>query len=233
MSRLGNKIMALGVLGGLALAGFLMNSKPAAAGDGGPTVTIGGPLPVPVTGTATVSGTIAATQSGAWSVGISGTPNVNIASLPAVQLSGNTTVNVANPSAAPLFVVNLSDPGRAPYQSTQLLGCNGNQCSASFPGAQNGHRLVVEHITGGVSFAGATTAFVQLQGVPNGPLMAFAVPVQDQGSQFDQQVLAYFDSGNQPFVTIFAKSAAINGATLTVSGHIVDCTIASCAPIAQ
>ena len=104
-------------------------------------VTIGSPLPLPVTGTVAVTGnvattgTVAATQSGTWNVGINntptvsvtGTPSVSVANLPAVQLSGTPTVNVATPSGAPLIVANLSDRGRTPYQSV-LQACASGEC---------------------------------------------------------------------------------------------------------
>jgi len=64
----------------LAVIGTLMNSRQSVAqGAGGPTVTIDpSQLPLPVKGSATISGTVAATQSEAWHVGIVGTPTVTI-----------------------------------------------------------------------------------------------------------------------------------------------------------
>ena len=115
MSKLKANLIALAVLAGLAVVGSFMKSR---AADAGPAVTISGPLPLPVTGAATVSGTVSATQSGAWNVEIAGTPSVNIASLPAVQLSGTQPVNVTTQSGTPLLTVNLGDKGRAPYQAT-------------------------------------------------------------------------------------------------------------------
>ncbi len=64
----------------LAAAGTLMNSTRTVAQAGGPTVTIDQAqlLPLPVSGSATVSGTVAATQSGPWNVGIVGTPTFGL-----------------------------------------------------------------------------------------------------------------------------------------------------------
>src|SRR5215831_20547904 len=82
MQTLRNKLIAFAALVVLAAVGSLMNSHQAAAQQGPPTglaVNIVNPLPVPVTGSTTVSGTVGATQSGNWNVGILGTPAVTVA----------------------------------------------------------------------------------------------------------------------------------------------------------
>src|SRR5262245_22896726 len=70
MSTLRNKLIVLVAMGILAVVGSLMKTPQANAQGGRPNVTIGAPLPLPVslTGSNTISGTVAATQSGAWSV---------------------------------------------------------------------------------------------------------------------------------------------------------------------
>ena len=82
------------------LAGIetVMNSQHAAA-QGGPHVTIDGPLSLPVTGATSVSGSVAATQSGAWNVGIIGTPPV-ILQTPATPIP----VSVATPGKSLVHV---------------------------------------------------------------------------------------------------------------------------------
>jgi len=82
MNRFKNQLIATAVLSVLAVIGTIMNSHQAAAQQGPPTglaVNIVNPLPVPVTGSTTVSGTVGATQSGNWNVGILGTPAVTVA----------------------------------------------------------------------------------------------------------------------------------------------------------
>src|SRR5215467_10320755 len=78
MNRLKNHLIAAAVLSVLAVIGTAMNSHQAAAQGPatGLAVNIVNPLPVPVTGSTTISGTVAATQSGSWNVGITGTVNV-------------------------------------------------------------------------------------------------------------------------------------------------------------
>ena len=68
-----------------------MNTHQATAA-GGPSVTIEGPLPLPVTGT------MAATQTGAWNVGISGTPTLSI------SISGTPMVGLNTTPSTPIFV---------------------------------------------------------------------------------------------------------------------------------
>ena len=73
MQTLKNRFVAIAVLAVLAAIGSIMNSRDASAQpNGGPAVTIAGPLPVPVSGAMSVSGPVAASQSGAWNVGIAG-----------------------------------------------------------------------------------------------------------------------------------------------------------------
>src|SRR5262245_24385577 len=56
----------------------LTHSRPASAENpnaGSAPVTIVNPLPLPVTGSTTVSGTVAATQNGTWTVNVAGPQN--------------------------------------------------------------------------------------------------------------------------------------------------------------
>lgn len=70
MKSFRKNLVVVVVLGTLAMIGTLMNSHPAAAQQAGPVVSIGGPLPLPVTLSNSISGSVAASQSGTWSVGI-------------------------------------------------------------------------------------------------------------------------------------------------------------------
>jgi len=75
MQNLRNKLIAGGAILTMAALGTVMNRQ-AAQAQGGPTVTIGAPIPLPVSGTVAVTGnvatagTVAATQSGPWNVGL-------------------------------------------------------------------------------------------------------------------------------------------------------------------
>ena len=131
MQNLRNKLIAGGAVLLLAAIGTMMNRQ-AMQAAGGPSVTIESPIPLPVTGTVTATGTIAATQSGTWNVGVTGTPNVH----------------VTNPATAPALFLNENDPGRIPYQSFQGVPCSAVPCIASFPVVPANHRLVVQHFSG-------------------------------------------------------------------------------------
>ena len=95
-------VFAVATVVALAAAGVLMNGdhNPAKASAGPAPANIVSPLPLPTTGTATVSGTVGATQSGPWNV------NANV-TFPASQ---GVTVTAAG---------RLTNVGRLP--STQVM----------------------------------------------------------------------------------------------------------------
>ena len=74
MNDFKKRMLVTAVIAGLAVIGYLTNSQQAVAQGppGGLAVNIVNPLPLPVTGSTTVSGAVAATQSGTWNVGIAG-----------------------------------------------------------------------------------------------------------------------------------------------------------------
>jgi hypothetical protein len=138
MQRLSDKLIALGVVGVLAVTGMFMNSRQTKA-EGSAPVTIVGPLPVPVTGSTTVSGAVAATQSGSWNVGIIGQPlSVSVANSPTVGLTAGTTV----------FTKNVEEPGRVPFQATVdgLQSGDGSFFSFFAPVPSN-TRLVIKQVS--------------------------------------------------------------------------------------
>jgi hypothetical protein len=110
MNDFRKRMLVAAVIAGFAVIGYLMSSQQAVA-QGPPSglaVNIVNPLPLPVTGSTTVSGTVAATQSGTWNVGVTGTPNVN----------------VANPATAPVPVTLIS-PASSPSVTCTVTFNNG------------------------------------------------------------------------------------------------------------
>ena len=192
--------------------GSLMNPYHASAEGGGPTVTIGGPMPLPV----------AATQSGAWSVGINNTPNVA----------------VANDAAHPVKTSSVDDPGRTPYQFFKnLQPCSGTVCQATTPAVPAGKRLVVQHVSafGALTSPGNTIEVVA--STNSAVISTFAPQVFGnpgaQGFAFDQTVLGYADAGDA--VTVFiSTNGSFNEAAsdFVVTGYLIDCSVNQCAPIA-
>jgi hypothetical protein len=142
----------------IAAAGTLMNSTRTVVQAGGPTVTIDpAQLPLPVSGSATVSGTVAATESGPWNVGILGTPTFGLAPGSSVAISGTPTVNIAsglnvgitgNTQATPLFVVNTDNPAKSAFTltlPTPFGGLAGAFTITQIGTVPNGQRYVLEH----------------------------------------------------------------------------------------
>ncbi len=107
-------LVSAGVLAALFVAGSLMPDSPAGKavaqpgqGQGSAPVHIVGPLPVPVTGTSTVSGTIAATQSGTWNFGVTNTkfnPVPVQQAIEPVYISKGLVLGVGSGSAGPEVV---------------------------------------------------------------------------------------------------------------------------------
>src|SRR5215831_17654974 len=85
MTTFQKRALLTAVIAGFAVIGYLMNSQQAVAQGppNGLAVNIVNPVPLPVTGATTVSGTVAATQSGNWNVGINGTAAVKDTENPA------------------------------------------------------------------------------------------------------------------------------------------------------
>jgi hypothetical protein len=111
----------------LAAAGILMSGgrEAAKASPGAAPVSIVSPLPLPTTGTATVSGTVGATQSGPWSVSVANSPAVTLAGTPTVNANvtfpANQGVTVA--AAGP-----LTNVGRLPSKQVELISVGPQWC---------------------------------------------------------------------------------------------------------
>jgi hypothetical protein len=147
MQSLQNRLMIAGGLIVLGSIGTMMNhgfsTGALRAADAGPTVTIGGPLPVP---------TMAA-QSGVWNVGITGTPNVAVANSPTVVVNDaqepvQRTTFVTVPPNAPSIGSNTIfsvDPGKRLVIEYASAQCNG-ALGVGIPG-QPGQGLYPDAVT--------------------------------------------------------------------------------------
>ena len=230
IEKFGNKLVAISVLGILALIGASMSRQ--AVADSTKDVVIDN-VPLPVSGNVNVSGTVAATQSGPWNVGISGTPSVNIANTP--------TVNLLNSSTAPLHFLNVDEKGRIAYESRsdQTGICTGNLCNFSFPTIPVQHRLVVEHLSGAIDVQGVPTqVLVQMSSQSGGTITGFlpVLPSTPHVVPLDRAVLFYVDAGQS-----FSGTVIVNGTTfferaeqvIIATGYLLDCQTTACAVIAQ
>jgi hypothetical protein len=217
------------LFGGLAASAAIGHRTAAAKQTQG--VVIDGPLPLPVTGT------VMAEQGGPWNVGLLGTPSVNIANSPTVSLS--------NSAAAPLFVVNLADRGRSPYQFSGFYPDSicptgtGKSCRFNVPQAVPfGKRLVVEHITGDVEFAGVPNfVAISVSNEQGGSILQFQLENLSPSNSFERSVLFYVDGGQtyafsalEGLQSSFAQGGGV-GHTFGATGYLIDCGVAPCAPL--
>ncbi len=149
----------------------------------------------------------------------------------------STLVTVVNPGTSPVHTSSVDDPGRIAYQSSVFNTgkCSGISCTFAFPSVPAGHRVVVQHISGDVSFTSIPgSVFVQI--ITNGTIAGFFAPVSTEATfaLFDQPVLFYVDSST-PAAQVQVGSNATFGASfqlVTLFGYELDCTVAACAPIA-
>jgi hypothetical protein len=232
-------VLVSGVIIALYILGAAMGSRhtSARADNGGPIVTIGGPLPVPV------SGAVSALQTGAWTVGIAGTPNVNVTGLPAVNLAAGASVNVANTSANPVPILDIDSAVRHAYQSHVQMAnqCTGQNCNFVFAAPLAGHRLVVEHIAGVISLQNVSSQIGISVVNQSASLMANVLapppPPSFGYTQFDQPVLFYIDLQQSFSVGVSLPKGGsftpFDSQEITLAGHMVDCSAAPCSAIVQ
>jgi hypothetical protein len=110
----------------------------------------------------------------------------------------------------------------------------------SFRAVPSGHRLVIQHLSGKVSNAGGLTFADVVLGEP-GPILTFESIFPGTISSgnnnvalFDQPVLLYYDAGKQPLAVInFTGTPGSASSNLLITGYLLDCNLAPCAPIAQ
>jgi hypothetical protein len=180
-------------------------------------------------------------------VNVTNTPTVNVGNIPSVNVSNAPSVNLKNTAAAPVFTTTIDDPGRIAYQaqvSNSSGSCSGaGTCFFNFASVPAGHRVVIEHISGLISFATTPNSiWVQLNNGSGSPVSTFFAPLAPSTnfSAFDQTVQAYFDPAEHGGI-IEVQVALIGGAftgavspnLINLTGHVLDCTAAPCSPIAH
>ena len=160
---------------------------------------------------------------------------------PLVRVIQASPWRVSNPlngsnAPVPLMVGNADDPGRIPYQGAAILNTciNNFGCSFQFNNPGAGHRLVVQRISG--SWTNTTSGATLVVGASD--LSGASRGVFDKSSStnqifFDQPVQFYVDSGSAFTVSLGVSSGTSLGASIFVSGYLVDCNASPCASIAQ
>jgi hypothetical protein len=204
MSTLRNKLILLAAVAILTVVGSLMNSRKANAQGGGPVVTIGAPLPVPVTGsvTSTVTGT--------------------------VGLASGASVSVNNTVTDPVRVRNVNDAVQ-PFQGAGACTVPAHAatiCHQNIFFVPTGKRAVIEYFSGQAN----NISVGQVNPLITTTVGSFEVnhslpvtPAQSPFPSWGQQVRLYADSGTyiKGFASIDLQSADIL-VTFSVSGYLVD-----------
>jgi hypothetical protein len=126
------------------------------------------------------------------------------------------------------IVQNLDERGRNPY--TALLPCysaSTNSCTAFFPAVPANTELVIEHISMSVD---TPTALSNVDFYGNAAQASPLLTLQGADSAgnsiyiANQPLLAYFSAGQTPSIAVFAKSAAFEfvSGSVTLTGYTVN-----------
>lgn len=223
MNKLKTNLVVAAAFAVLAIIGTMMNSQYATAQPPGPpdglAVRLVSPLPVPVTGNTTVSGT--------------------------VSLASGATVLVGNTVGNPVRVRNVND-GIQPFQfhatCTSPAGILG--CSPFGPPVAPGKRLVIEYVSLEACMAPGQATVVHVQTTVSGVLISHSLPLTPvapgPGTLFacnlpttssttamGQQVRLYADPGTTVGLDAFRTSnAGIALFDISISGYLQDVPLA-------
>jgi len=217
-----NRIIAVG--GGLialGTIGMVMNhgaSPVALRAAGGPTVTIENPLPLPVTGGVSITGTP--------NVNVANTPNVNVNNTPNVHVTNSPTVQVGNSSASPVPTVATDNPARHVYGGGCAVTTAASIHTLTFcnpiPVVPPGQVLVIQTVTMQVA-AGAglvrDSSFITTEGGSQ-VSTPISFTVQPDGSLVATVPLVQYADANTPlFCQIETTNSA--GFSCTINGYTI------------
>jgi len=150
-------------------------------------------------------------------------------------------VQVTNTTADPASTLDADKATRIPYQETSNVFCNGgvSLCTFDFNAPQAGYRLVVENVSAIlVTQPGAASMPTGYLVSPYGYLSftgnlteVFFPPPAIVGPSVtvNQSVTTYFDHTDAPpKVEIIVDFSAFAGQTVTLTGHLIDCSVVGC-----
>ena len=184
-------------------------------------------VPVQTQGVTTVAGdvnvvntpTVRAEQLGQWNVGLSGTP----------------TVQVGNAANSPVFVRDVDNPARQPFQrELDPLVTVGQFTASDSLTVPAGKRLVIEFATAPVTTPPGTKLWVRIQTTVNGISNQYSLLPELQGSfaasgsdflLAAQPMKVYADPATQvvAVVNVLGGTANANtGAGVVMSGYLID-----------
>ena len=177
-------------------------------------------------------------------VNVGNSPTVTVGNTPSVSVTNTPNVKISNDNTQPALVSATDEPGRIAYQSQASKSgqCTGvGSCFVEFGSVPAGHRLVVQHVSGIVSFPTApNSVWVQLNNGSGAPVSTFFAPLAPSTffSAFDQPVQAYIDSALhggiiEVQIDLIGGTFTSSGPLVTLSGYLLDCNASPCAPIAH
>lgn len=193
-------VVALVGLGSLVVPQPVIAEKPS-------QVTLVSPLPLPVTGT----------------VGVSGSLDVNVTNTP--------TVTIANSATSPLIVRTLPE-APTPYQRSLFFNqgpdtCTDFVCTITFDAVPAGHRLVVTYASARFALSGAmTSANVRIGPASTSEASILLPPPTSLGGtnvSTASPVTFYVEAGDQPEISVGGQfvSGVSNTAQVALVGHLV------------
>lgn len=162
-------------------------------------VTIVSPVPLPVSGT----------------LGVSGTVDVNVANQP--------TVTVVNSDASPLVVRPVAE---IPYQRSRFFNqgpttCTNFVCDVTFDAVPDGYRLVVTYVSARYAMSGTQTSGTVRVGSMAGTSILLPPPVPIGGNNWatGSPVTFYFEAGETPQLGLGGQF--VSGVSNTAHASIV------------
>ncbi len=147
-----------------------------------------------------------------------------------IEAQYSSPVRVMNTSSGPALNSSVDDPGRVAYQSGSFPNASPptNSVTFNFPPVPANHRLVVQHLSGNLTFSTNGTAVIQSVGTN------FFASSMAGLAAFDQPVLMYFEPGLVQVLVSGLNNQTFSGLqTLNMTGYMLDCSAAPCSAIAH
>jgi len=156
-----------------------------------------------------------------------------------VRAAVSTLVTVSNTTANPAATLDADRATRIPYSSTSFSPfgtgqCFSGNCNFFFSAAPAGYRLVVENVNAYLSVTGTHAPVGYLVAGAESFRGVSGIANANDGAIINQPIVAYFEpSDGTPQFTVFADfgAAASAGQYATLTGYLIDCSVASCPPI--
>lgn len=176
------------------------------------------------------------------------TQNVNVVNTPAVtvtsgsvNIANSPTVTVGNTATNPVKGVDVEKLARIPYSFVgNFSACPSIPCGLVLPGTPTGYRLVVQHVSAGVSAPTGTSGlpYLHLYDFNNTPIVHGFFPGKlmfdngsFQSSVVNEDALLVFDSTTAPGIDTWVNTFGVISATVSVTGYLENCLVTGCPAI--